>query len=40
MTIYIPEWLLWVIGVPVGIIILFLASLGLRFIIALSDWNW
>jgi hypothetical protein len=32
----IPKWLLWVIGLPVGLVLLFLAAMGVLFIIELG----
>ena len=32
MTIIIPAWLLWVLGIPLGLLILLLAFLGAWFL--------
>ncbi|MFH0267207.1 hypothetical protein [Vibrio rumoiensis] len=29
MTIHIPEWILWLVGIPFGVLVLALALLGL-----------
>jgi len=33
MTITIPTWLLWIAGVPVGLLILVLVGLGVQFLL-------
>lgn len=38
MNIFIPEWVLWVFGVPVGIAAVFLAVLGLMVILEIGKW--
>jgi hypothetical protein len=32
MTIYIPLWMLWLLGIPVGVFILFCAAIGFLFL--------
>lgn len=41
MTIHfeIPTWLLWAIGVPAGIGVLFLAVIGGMLMYAMSNWG-
>lgn len=39
MTITIPVWLLWLIGVPVGLLVLVFAVFGLAWFIALLRWR-
>ncbi|WP_257209128.1 hypothetical protein [Bacillus toyonensis] len=36
----IPEWLLWLIGVPSGIVILFFTYIGFAFFRAFKDGRW
>lgn len=38
MTIHIPVWLLWVLGVPVGLVMLFFLMAGIAFTVAFWDW--
>jgi hypothetical protein len=35
---HVPVWLLWVIGVPVGLALLLFLFVGVAF--AVSFWNW
>ncbi|MGL5130834.1 MAG: hypothetical protein ACRC7D_22475 [Aeromonas popoffii] len=37
MTFTIPEWLIWVVGVPVGIAALGAAAIGVAFIISFGS---
>lgn len=39
MTIQIPEWLLWVLGIPVGAAVLGLAWLGWQFFKIARDFK-
>jgi uncharacterized protein YoxC len=39
MMITIPEWVLWLLAIPAGIIALALMGLGVMFIIALKDFR-
>jgi len=39
MTITIPTWLLWVIGVPLGIVCIFFIVLGVYFYWILKNWR-
>jgi uncharacterized integral membrane protein len=34
----IPMWLFWAIGIPLGLIILFCAWIGIMFLWAFKDW--
>lgn len=34
---HIPEWVLWLIGIPVGLVVGFLALVGWQFIDAFKD---
>lgn len=36
---HIPEWVLWVVGVPMGLFIAFTLYLGLAFIWLLYKWK-
>lgn len=40
MTITIPIWLLWVLGIPLGLIVLFLAVVGIGAISAFTKIPW
>ena len=40
MTITIPVWLLWVIGIPLGVFILWLAFLGIGMLRTILEWRW
>lgn len=40
MTITIPEWLLWVLGIPVGIAALALMALGVTFLNFILTFRW
>lgn len=40
MTITIPEWVLWLLAVPVGIGALILMWLGVLFIRVFSNWRY
>ena len=35
----IPVWILWLLGVPLGIAILFLAVIGLIMLISFRHWT-
>lgn len=35
----IPSWLLWTLGIAVGVLVLGLAVLGVMFLIAVRDFN-
>jgi hypothetical protein len=39
-TINIPEWLLWLLGVPVGLGVICFAILGVYFLFMLSQWRY
>ena len=37
MTVTIPEWLMWVVGVPVGIAVLGAAAIGVAFVVSFGS---
>lgn len=39
MHIYIPIWVLWVLGIPAGLVILFLAYIGAMFLWSFRGWG-
>lgn len=40
MTITIPVWLLWLAGIPLGLLVLMLAGFGLGVLITFSECFW
>lgn len=39
MMIHIPEWFLWLLGVPLGLVVLLLAMFGALTFIAMMNWR-
>lgn len=40
MSIVIPTWLMWVIGIPVALLVLALAALGIAFLLSFGKVRW
>lgn len=40
MTITIPVWLLWLIGIPVGLLCLALMAMGIQFLRFMLGFRW
>lgn len=40
MTLTIPVWFLWLIGIPLGVFVLWLVFLGVCMLWFLSGWRW
>lgn len=39
MSITIPTWLMWVLGIPLGVIVLGAAAIGVCFVISLARFR-
>ena len=40
MTIVIPVWILWALGIILTLFILFFAFVGLSFFLSIKDFGW
>lgn len=39
LVVHIPKWLLWLVGVPLGIALLLLAAFGVLVLWSFRDWK-
>lgn len=39
IVIHIPHWVIWVIGIPVGLLLLFFAAFGIAWFVSMWNWN-
>ena len=39
VSLWIPAWLLWTLGIVLGVVVLGLAVLGVMFLFAMRDFN-
>lgn len=39
MTITIPEWVLWALGIPAGVAVAALAALGVGLLVMIARWD-